>query len=355
MLRLTLRNLNKLGKVPTSRFDGGRRTLVTETLMTIPHFIQTAVYGLQATSGLPWWATIGLSTVAVKLCLFPLVRKQLLISSKVAKAGPDIVKLYKLMTDRIREMAEAKVGISQQAKLPFVFFSGARSALKVQGVSIPMFFAYNVVNMTLFVTFVFSLRDMIIEHGDIYKMTEGGLFWFTDLTEKDKTFALPVAAIMTTYTAVEISFQRVQGKLLFFKDFIQSLMILTLPAVVTLPAGVFCYWIPSSLFALGQSYAIRNDKFLSMIGVPVSGAPVAQHFVPMSKSEMDSTMAELKEAVKAQAMQQQHQSQSQLDPSSKEASDARVYATEAAAVAGSEAVKHADVVAGDQSADKQQR
>ena len=50
----------------------------------IPDFIQAYVSGLHDVTGTPWWATIALSTVFVRVSLFPLVRYQYIHLDKLA-------------------------------------------------------------------------------------------------------------------------------------------------------------------------------------------------------------------------------------------------------------------------------
>lgn len=61
-----------------------RRKLASDVIITIPQVIQTYITTLHSFTGLPWWATFATSTLAVRLSLLPLVRLQIINSSKIA-------------------------------------------------------------------------------------------------------------------------------------------------------------------------------------------------------------------------------------------------------------------------------
>ena len=116
----------------------------------------------------------------------------------------------------------------------------------------------------------------------LHQLENGGMFWFCDLTAKDSTMALPLLAITATYGAIQIAFSRIGmtdnnggGKntgnmnfVTFLKDTVQTVIILSIPVVHALPAGVFCYWIPSSLFGACQSIALRTALGQSILKIP---------------------------------------------------------------------------------------
>jgi YidC/Oxa1 family membrane protein insertase len=101
-------------------------------------------------------------------------------------------------------------------------------------------------------------------------MNEGGFWIFSDLTIKDSSFILPVTALTLSYLAFEISFiMSKKGGMLVFKNILQSMLILSVPLVLPLPAGVFCYWIPSSLFTVTQTLLLQTKTFNQILGIPI--------------------------------------------------------------------------------------
>ena len=124
-------------------------------------------------------------------------------------------------------------------------------------------------------TFVYSVRDMIINSGN-YALMDGGILWFVDLASKDMTFALPATAATLTYLGIDLAFGGPNGKnptLGMIKDGCQCAIICSLPAVAALPAGVFCYWIPSTLFAIAQTQIIRRPIGQKILNIPPMKLP----------------------------------------------------------------------------------
>lgn len=248
-----------------------KRKFATEVIAGVPHLIQTTIDGLHVASGLPWWATLGVSTVFVRMSLLPLVRYQILASRKLAAAMPEINFLYQLLLQRLQGIDKSRTG--ERLRILGIFIKGVNACMKLHRISITEIVAYPFVNFTIFVTFIVSLRDMVT-NADQYDMMEGGLFWFQNLSEEDKTFFLPISAVTCSYLGLELGFSATTGRfLLILKDFAQSLLMLALPSLCGLPAGVFCYWIPSSLFGILQTRALRDPRVLRMMKIPPPTVP----------------------------------------------------------------------------------
>jgi hypothetical protein len=59
----------------------------------------------------------------------------------------------------------------------------------------------------------------------------------------------------------------------FLKDNLQLLLILGAPVSSTLPAGVFVYWLTSSLFGHAQHFALKSPGVRAALGFPPMLAP----------------------------------------------------------------------------------
>lgn len=239
-------------------------------------YIQHGLTEFQALSGLPWWATIASATVIVKTSLLPLVRLQMLASQRLAKAIPDINSLRLLL---VQSLVDSTNTPAQKIEALKTFFRGAGAALTIHNASISSLLFYPLANMAAFITFVYSIRTML-DNNPTGPLSKGGMLWFRDLCVADDTMILPFAAITATYLTLELSFRGGAGPmLLFFKDALQCLVIICAPITVTLPAGVFCYWIPSSLFGMLQIYLLRKPSVMKLLKIPVS--PRALHKIPI--------------------------------------------------------------------------
>lgn len=246
-----------------------KRTIMTDGIFGI---IQMSLHTIQST-GLPWWATFALSTILVRSSMFPLTRSQLLYSNKIATAVPEISFLYQLLTKRLQGTAIHQT--EERLKIINVFIKGVRASLKIHDFSILRMLSYPAANISIFLTFIISIREMIKHDTDLkYGFQDGGLLWFADLTMKDDTFILPFLALTLSYTALEIAFSNGKGKIFTYtKDFCQCITLLSVPFVIQLPTGIFFYWIPSSMFAITQSMLLRNTRFQRLMNLPMMKKP----------------------------------------------------------------------------------
>jgi YidC/Oxa1 family membrane protein insertase len=280
---------------------GQRRGFMAEAfqvLVTIPDHIQAGMVGLHETTGLPWWATFACSTAVVRLGLLPLTRFQLLATRNLAKSMPEVNFLAQLLRERVKSEYSKRGTASNASELLStiaVFRKGVKASFTLNDVSLKRIFALPMVNIACFATFVFSVRDLLAGATNappavLTQLESGGTGWFVDLTVRDPTLALPVIALASSYCAIEIAFSRVgvsgadtkNMKLVtFFKDTIQTVLILSVPVVHTLPAGVFCYWIPSSIIGGLQSIALRTPLGQELLRIPPLPAPKGTSKSPM--------------------------------------------------------------------------
>ena len=245
-----------------------KRKIITDTIPSIFEIIQSSLFSIKTMGQLPWWTTFALSTIIVRTSMFPLVRSQLIYTKKITNAIPEISFLYQLLNKRLQGISIQQT--EERLKIINVFIKGVSASLKLHDFSILKMLSYPAANISIFLTFIISIREMI--KNDInfkYGFDDGGLLWFMDLTMKDNTFILPFLAITLSYTALDIAFSNGKGKFFIYtKDFCQCITLLSIPFVIQLPSGIFFYWIPSSMFAITQSLLLRNPNFQKLINIP---------------------------------------------------------------------------------------
>jgi YidC/Oxa1 family membrane protein insertase len=228
-------------------------------------FIESTLVGIHTYTHLPWYATIAISTVFVRLSLLPLVRAQILESKNLTDALPKVEYMVKLFKLKLNSKTEYATLLNDA----YLVFKGSKAAFHLHDVSLLKLFAFPAVNFSLFATFVLSLRDMIVgqQRPDL---TSGGILWFSDLVSKDTSYILPLTAVTISYLAIEISFRKSQsGFLLFAKDAFQSILIVALPFTIHMPCGLFFYWIPSSLCGIFQHILLKNPHVLKALRIPL--------------------------------------------------------------------------------------
>lgn len=252
---------------------------IKRTFIDPSPFVQSAIINIQAGTSLPWWATFASTTILVRSSMIPLVRSQIISSRKLAGAMPELNFLLQLLKQRLNGIPLSQV--DERMRIVSIFIKGVKACLILHDISILNMLYYPLLNISVFVTFIYSLRDLIKNGGSIgtESLQEGGLLWFTDLTSKDSSFLLPLSAIALSYSSLHVSFSGQgglvnQGRVvLLLCDVLQSLVLISMPFVLSLPSGVFFYWIPSSLYGIFQTLALRQPLVQKFLRLPLPPKP----------------------------------------------------------------------------------
>eukprot|EP00903_Cladosiphon_okamuranus_P020886 g19180.t1 len=261
------------GTVTSLMGDAGMYLLhgVLTTGMHIMGGVQAGVQGVHHLTGLPWWATIGVATICVKVSLLPVVVYQAGHMDRLRMAWPEIQILRHHLATTLEEIPQSRV-LARWQKYK-IFFSGTRGIMGLHGTHLRGLFATPLVNLPVFLLFVWSIRGMLRD-ATVPGLDTGGILWFVDLTATDSSLMLPIIGTLFTYTSLELAKMKgATGWIKFFQNGMQTVVILMLPWVSTFPQGVFMYWIPSSAFQIGQTYAMRNNTVREFIGLQPIGVP----------------------------------------------------------------------------------
>ncbi|EWM27696.1 mitochondrial inner membrane protein oxa1l [Nannochloropsis gaditana] len=229
--------------------------------------MQTLLEVTHEATGLPWWASIVLSTLAFRLALLPVVRYQAHALARLARAAPLVLALNRALSKRLDGVRAGDWAGTTAVCQDYA--AGVRAALKLHQVSLLAAIASPIVQLPVFVTFALANRRMIDQQ--VPGLEEGGVAWFEDLTEADPLLILPVLCLGSTYLNLELGFARLHESqiiLRFLKDNLQLFLILGAPVSSTLPAGVFIYWFTSSVYGHAQHFALRNPDVRLLLGFP---------------------------------------------------------------------------------------
>lgn len=255
-------------KLITSRDRFLQRQPARKFELAVVSTVQSAIHSMHILSGLPWWQTFIATTVAVRCGLFPIVRLHFITSRRLSSSFPELSSLYKLLVQRLESSGE----LGEKIRTLSIFFKGVKACLSLNNTSFQAIVAYPILNIGLFITFVYSLRNMM-KDTKFSGLQEGGTLWFENLSIKDKTCILPLSALSISYLGLEVSFYGKVALTVLLKDLFQSLLILSIPFVISLPCGVFMYWIPSSMLGIAGHFALRNSWMQKILRIPSTIAP----------------------------------------------------------------------------------
>lgn len=119
-----------------------------------------------------------------------------------------------------------------------------------------------------------------------------GTLWFPDLTQRDPSYGLPVLSSLILWGTVELgAADGMQGHspemIKRLKNGMRIMALVLIPLTAKFPASVFCYWIASNFFSLGQALIMKNEQIRTLLKVPrpvekrdpvkeLIGAPILQ-------------------------------------------------------------------------------
>lgn len=236
--------------------------------------VQSSLLGLHGLTGGPWWTTLVAGTLVVRTCLVPVTLFQIKATQRMlgGAAVSHMQHLGKLYAKQLHERPKDRMVLSK------LYVNGMRAIWKKFEVRPWQLVAVPLAQVAVLVTYVYATRDLI-SNGTL-DLSDQGVLWFSDLGVPDATFLLPMLAVYCTHSALELSFGRTEqppgpqdgppaisaGDVA--RELLQHMLVFGFPFIAQLPAGIFMYWIPSSLFGIAQTLLLRRPAVRQVLGLP---------------------------------------------------------------------------------------
>ncbi|KAJ1916658.1 hypothetical protein H4219_003673 [Mycoemilia scoparia] len=239
----------KIGDLQTLGIAGNSPVGLTEQLLEFCH-----VY-----TGLPWWGTIAITTVALRAIIFPLMVK---MQRRVAKLQNLQPKLQPLQAKMQRAQADkdmvALATYSQEM----------RALMQREGVNPLVTLGMPLMQMPLMICFFMALREMT--GLPVPQMQDGGLWWFADLTKPDPYYILPLASSISMMGTVEVN-NRSQSSVQLTENtkwVMRGFGVLVGIATINFNTGIFIYWMVNNVLSLGQTFLFTNPTTREILNIP---------------------------------------------------------------------------------------
>ncbi|XP_062404797.1 cytochrome c oxidase assembly protein COX18, mitochondrial [Sardina pilchardus] len=265
-----------------------RRSVSTETGgwyesladTTAVHLMERLLMSAQNATGLPWWANIIATTIALRTVVtLPLGVYQSIIIGKVEALQPEIADLAKRLRYEVSMKAQHKGWTEKTCRYQFKRnLKRIVSELYVRDNCHPLKASVLVwVQLPMWVCISLALRNLSL--GATYspsvceELSVGGALWFPDLTLPDSTWVLPISLGLTNLLITEIfSLQRLEASKFqkYVTNFIRGISIVMIPIAATVPSSMAVYWLSSSLIGLGHNLLLRSPRFRRLCRIPPS-------------------------------------------------------------------------------------
>lgn len=212
-----------------------------------PGLIQHVLEIVHVTTGLPWWATIALTTVAVRAALFPLFIKSSDTMAKNSKIKPQLDELQAELHSSV-DTAQTQEIMTRRSRLL------KEHGIKTRYLFVPM------IQLPLALGFFAGIRAMTAHPVDGF--VNQGFLWFQDLSATD-----PYLGLQCLSAAVIIGFMRLGGETGAQNFSPQMLKVFTILPIVSIPltaglsSGVVLYFFVNGLCSVIQSAILKNKSF----------------------------------------------------------------------------------------------
>ncbi|XP_023108826.1 cytochrome c oxidase assembly protein COX18, mitochondrial isoform X3 [Felis catus] len=210
---------------------------------------EEVLLGVHTATGLPWWACIGLTTVALRGAVtLPLAAYQHYILAKVENLQPEIKNIARHLNQEIAIRANQLKWSKRAARLTYLKnMRRLVSELYVRDNCHP--FKATVLVWIQFPMWIFmsiALRNFSTgaTHSEAgfsvqEQLANDGILWFRDLTALDSTWILPISVGVTNLLIVEIFALQKTGMSRFqtyITYFVRAVSVLMIPVAATVPS-----------------------------------------------------------------------------------------------------------------------
>ncbi|CAH1247254.1 COX18 [Branchiostoma lanceolatum] len=234
-------------------------------------------------TGLPWWATIAMTTVALRLGLtFPLAVYQAHVIARVETLQPELARFAAELRRRVAIAGQQRGWTEKQMRAKFnVKMREFRTSLFIRDNCHPFKGSLLVwVQLPLFICVSFALRHMTgtfqgpqgaaspVLQPD---MASQGALWFTDLTAADPTLLLPVLLGTLNLLIVEMHSLQQTEKTRTQKvvtNFFRGVSVVMVMVAAYMPAAMTLYWTSSSAVGLAQNILLKLPRLRKACRIP---------------------------------------------------------------------------------------
>lgn len=219
--------------------------------------IQQVLEYVHVFSGLPWWATIALSTIGFRILLFPLFMKSSDTMARSQHIMPQTKVLRKEMTTA---MSTGDRATQQRKQMELSLLN------KKHGVKYSRMFLSPVTQMVYSVGSFFGIREMA--NLPVQGLTDQGILWFENLANPDPYIGLQL--ISASLYSIAFKFGGDTGNQQFGGTMKKVLMVLPFASIAftwNMSAAVMVYFGANGLCSIIQSQLLRNATFRKKTGM----------------------------------------------------------------------------------------
>ncbi|XP_066241636.1 cytochrome c oxidase assembly protein COX18, mitochondrial isoform X1 [Saccopteryx leptura] len=245
--------------------------------------VEELLLGAHSATGLPWWGSILLTTVALRGAVtLPLAAYQHYILAKVENLQPEIKNIARHLNQEVAVRANQLGWSKRVARLTYLKNMRRHvSELYVRDNCHPFKATVLVwIQLPMWIFMSVALRNFSTgaTHSEAgfsvrEQLATGGALWFPDLTALDSTWILPVSLGVINLLIVEIfALQKIRMSRFqaYATHLVRAVSVLMIPIAATVPSSIVLYWLCSSFMGLSQNLLLRSPRFRQLCRIPLT-------------------------------------------------------------------------------------
>ncbi|KAL8828180.1 MAG: hypothetical protein Q9170_006710, partial [Blastenia crenularia] len=217
--------------------------------------------------GTPWWASLALTAVALRLVMFKAFMSSSDNAARIATIQP-VLKDVQAEIERAKQSQDTNAMMRGRQELRNMYLAAGIKMWRSFFTFIQIPLGYGIFRLTR------NMADLPVPG-----LEDGGALWFSDLTLSDPTFLLPIATGVATHLIF-----RFGGELganntlspLMFKTFMWGLPVMSIGFTAFWPAAMQIVFATTASLSFLQSLAFRQAWFRNLLGMhpmPSPGSP----------------------------------------------------------------------------------
>jgi len=244
--------------------------ITTAPLEYIPTYINDSIMGpfdamefllasVHTGTGAEWAVVIAGTTVAVRLCMFPVIVGVMKNSQRLQRIQGQVSAL----TEKMNAVSATDPALVKRytSEINALFTANNCHPFKsIRGI---------LIQMPVFMGFFFAIRR-IAECDPTFAASGGSVVfpWLTDLSIADPYHICPIITAATMALTVELGAdgQQVQQNPMA-KNVMRAFALAVVPFTWNMPAGLFCYWITSNICSLTQVSVLKIPPIRDAMGM----------------------------------------------------------------------------------------
>jgi len=250
--------------------------------------------------GVEYGYAIVATTLCLRFALFPLMVAAQRTTSRMAHLQPEL--------NAIKTQYEQLGSPTRQEQQNFA--KNMKALFARYEVKPSRAFLAPLIQMPIFIGMFFGLKKMPTIFPET--LSDGGMFWFTDLTVPDPTYILPVVSACTFLGLIELGKEQMlmqqrgpQGA--FMLNFFRAMAVMSLPVCINFEASMLVYWVTNNTLTLCQTGFLKQKPVRKYFGIWEPPKPVPGQEDPTAMASISNMIKRAQgEAVTEEQKIQQH-------------------------------------------------